>query len=264
MPTRDMSDWQTSICQVISTDEREDIVVRGKSLDDMIGSLSFSAMMFVMLQGREPSAAEVRVLDALMVASMEHGIAPPSMIARCFASYGTNIQAAMAGGILAFGDKMGGLGEQLAQLMTQALADLEGGPEPSDDELAARAVKLVDELKAKGARVPGYGIPLHGADPRAPKVLDVARREGTLGRYGRFAEAIGEAIADARGGKAVPLNLDGVGAAVILDLGFPWESARMFLLTPRSVSLAAHYLEERAQDTTWRHLPADAIDYDGG
>ena len=103
MPTRDMSNWQTSICQVISTEEHEDIVIRGQSLDEMIGRLSFSAMMFVMLQGREPTDAETRVLDALMVASMEHGIAPPSMIARCFASYGTNIQAAMAGGILAFG-----------------------------------------------------------------------------------------------------------------------------------------------------------------
>jgi citrate synthase len=41
------------------------------------------------------------------------------------------------------------------------------------------------------------------------------------------------------------MNLDGVGAPIVLDLGFPWQSTRMFLLTPRTVSIGAHYLEER-------------------
>ena len=57
------------------------------------------------------------------------------------------------------------------------------------------------------------------------------------------------------------MNLDGVGACVILDLGFAWQSTRLFLLTPRSVSMGAHYLEEQAQDSIWRHLPASQISY---
>ena len=59
------------------------------------------------------------------------------------------------------------------------------------------------------------------------------------------------------------MNLDGVSAVVALDLGFDWRATRTFLLTPRTVSFAAHYLEEQDQDSTWRHLPADTISYTG-
>jgi len=265
MATRNMSEWQTSISQVISDGADDKIIVRGHNLDDLVGKISFAEMMFLMLQGNLPAPGQTRVLDALLVASVEHGIAPPSMIARCYASYGTSIQAAVGGGILAFGDRMGGLGEQLAKLMTETLADLDVGTEPDDDELQHRATEVIARIRARGERLPGFGIPLHGTDPRAPKVLAVARAEGLHGRFCRFAEALGAALAGARGGKtesqAIPMNLDGVGAAIILDLGFAWQATRLFLLTPRSVSMGAHYLEEQAQDSTWRHIPADQIDY---
>ena len=260
MATRTMNDWQTSIGRVISTEREDDIIVRGHRLDDLIDELSFAGMMFLMLTGEKPSAAQARVLDALLVACVEHGIAPPSMVARCFASYGTSIQAAVGGGILAFGDRMGGLGEQLAQLMVERLGDV-ADRAPKAAELQTRAARLVADYQHAGRRVPGYGIPLHGTDPRAPKVLSVAREQGTYGSYCRFADAIGTALANARGGRPVPLNLDGVGAAVILDLGFPWRSTRLFLLTARSISMGAHYLEEQAQDSTWRHIPAEQIEY---
>jgi citrate synthase len=256
-----MSKWETSISQVVSNEDEDKIIVRGHDLNDLIDDLSFAGMMFLMLQGRKPGAAETRVLDALLVASMEHGIAPPSMIARCHASYGTSIQAAVGGGILAFGDRMGGLGEQMAKIMVESLADIADGPAPGDDVLQGKAAKLVADTMARGERVPGFGIPLHGADPRAPKVLEIARKQGVHGLYCRFGEAMGRALAAARGGRAVPMNLDGVGALVILDLGFSWRSTRMFLLTPRSISMGTHFLEEQEQDTTWRHIPADQIDY---
>ncbi len=109
MATRDMSSWETSIAKVVSEDDREEIIVRGHQLDDLIGRISFSDMMFLMLQGKLPTGEEARVLDALLVASVEHGIAPPSMIARCYASYGTSLPAAVGAGISAFGDRMGGV-----------------------------------------------------------------------------------------------------------------------------------------------------------
>lgn len=257
MPTRDMRSWETSICRVVSTETEEEVIVRGHRLSDLVGRVSFAEMMFLMLRGVLPTPAQARVLDALLVASMEHGIAPPSMIARCFASYGTSIQQAVGGGIIAFGDRMGGLGEQLARLMVERLPS-----DATDAALAATATGIVAAAAAAKRRVPGYGIPLHGADPRAPKMLGIAREAGVFGAYCRFAVAIETALADRRG-RAVPMNLDGVGAAVILDLGFSWQSTRLFLLTPRSVSMGAHFLEEQGQDSTWRHIPADQIDYVG-
>src|SRR5436190_5942985 len=89
MASRDMNRWETAICKVVSHDGEEEIVVRGHRLSELTGRVSFAEAMFLMLQGRLPSAAQARVLDALLVASIEHGIAPPSMISCCFASYGT-------------------------------------------------------------------------------------------------------------------------------------------------------------------------------
>lgn len=263
MPTRDMTGWETAICKVVSDSTTEDIIVRGHRLDDLIGSVSFADIMFLLLQGRLPSPAERRTLDALLVASVEHGIAPPSMISRCYASYGTSIQAAIAAGVGAFGDRMGGLGEQLAQMLVERLAPLRDKGTIGDAVLDDQAQRLVADVSAAGDRVPGYGIPLHGADPRAPRVLDIARQEDTFGDYCRFGMAIESQLAAARGGRPVPMNLDGVSAVVALDLGFDWRATRSFLLTPRTVSFAAHYLEEQEQDSTWRHLPADTISYTG-
>ena len=261
MATRNMNDWQTSICQVISNDEEDKIIVRGHDLNNLIDDISFAGMMFLMLQGRKPNPDQTRVLEALLVASMEHGIAPPSMVARCFASYGTSIQAAVSSGINAFGDRMGGLGEQMAKFMVDALMDLTSGQVPSDEKLQNRAAKLISDIIARGERVPRFGIPLHKADPRAIKILEVAKQYGTFGLYGRFSEAMEEELAKARGGRHVPMNLDGVVAAIILDLGFNWRSTRMFLVTPRSVSFGAHFLDEQEQNSTWRHIPADRIEY---
>ncbi|MDE0941148.1 MAG: hypothetical protein OSB58_01765 [Alphaproteobacteria bacterium] len=263
MATQDMSSWKTSISQVISTDTEEEIMVRGQPLSELIGKTTFAEMMFLMLAGHLPTAQQTRVLDALLVASMEHGIAPPSMISRCFASYGTSIQAAVGGGVLAFGDRMGGLGEQLARDMVERLAPHNPDNQQIDDAVLSEvAAQIVEDASNKGQRVPGYGIPLHGADPRAPGVLAVAQGEGTFGNYCRLGMAVEAALAAQRGGKVVPMNLDGVSAVVILDLGFTWQSTRLFLLTPRSVSMGAHFLEEQEQDTTWRHIPASQISYD--
>lgn len=263
MPTRDMATWETAICKVVSEGDTEEIVVRGHRMSDLIGKVSFAEMMFLMLQGKLPTMAQARTLDALLVASIEHGIAPPSMIARCFASYGTSIQSAIGAGVAAFGDRMGGLGEQMARMLVERLSPHLGHGAPSDELLAREARSIVEHARQSKTRVPGYGIPLHAMDPRAPKVLDVARQQGVYGAYCRFGAAIEEAIAQSRGGRPVPMNVDGVSAVVALDLGFDWRATRMFLITPRTVSFGAHFIEEQHQDTTWRHLPADQITYVG-
>jgi len=263
MPTRDMKSWETAIAKVVSNGETEEIIVRGHRLSDLVGRITFPEAMFLMLQGRLPTRPQARVLDALLVASIEHGIAPPSMIARCYASYGTTIQAAVGAGITAFGDRMGGLGEQLAQLLVTRLAPVLAEDMPGDAALEALAESIVADAAATKSRVPGYGIPLHALDPRSPQLLEIARQEGIFGPYCRLGVAIEAALARSRSGRGVPMNLDGVSAVIALDLGFDWRATRLFLLTPRTVSFAAHYLEERDQDTTWRHIPADEITYTG-
>lgn len=261
MASRDMSRWETGIANVISTETEEEIIVRGHRLNDLIGRVSFAEVMFLLIKGTLPTKPQARILDALLVASVEHGIAPPSMISRCLASYGSPLQAAVAGGVLAFGDWMGGAGEQLAQLLVTHLDPALAAQETvSDAMLQQMAGEIVAAARHARQRIAGYGIPLHGADPRAPKLLDLARAENVYGNYCRLATII-EAELETQTGRRVPMNLDGVGAALILDLGLPWRSARLFIITPRTVSMGAHYLEELSQDTRWRHLAQRQIDY---
>ncbi len=261
MSARDITRWETGICDIVSTKGDEEVIVRGHRLSDLVGQVSFAEMMFLLIQGQRPSKPQARVLEALLVASMEHGIAPPSMISRCLASYGSPIQAAVAGGVLAFGDWMGGAGEGFARLLVAHLGPL--GRERAaiqDDTLGEVASKIVDAACGVKQHIPGFGIPLHKVDPRAAKLLGVARAEGVYGRYCRLATLI-EGELEKRLGHRIPMNLDGAGAAIILDLGFDWQLTRLFIITPRTVSMGVHYLEELGQGTRWRHIPQSQIEY---
>lgn len=261
MGARDMSQWETAISEIVSKEGEEEVIIREQRLSQLVGKVTFAEMMFLLLKGDLPTKGQARVLDALLTASMEHGIAPPSMMSRCLASYGSPIQAAVAAGVLAFGDWMGGAGEQFAKMLREHVEILNHEKRVINDEnLRDEARKIVEEAHRTGQRVAGFGIPFHKEDPRAPVLLKVAREEGIFGIYCRLATFIEEELGKSIG-RRIPMNLDGVGGAIILDLGFPWQSARMFIITPRTVSMGAHYLEELGQKTRWRHIAQDQVEY---
>ncbi len=261
MGARDMTKWETAISEIVSGEDEEDVVIRGHKLSDMVGKVTFTEMMFLLIKGELPSKGQAKVLDALLVASMEHGIAPPAMMSRCLASYGSPIQAAIGAGVLVFGDWTGGAGEQFAKMLVEHVEMLNNKQIViSDESLRDEARNIVEEALGTGQRVAGFGIPLHKEDPRAPVLLKIAQEEGIFDIYCRFAKLIEEELENGIGHR-IPMNLDGVGGAIILDLGFSWQSARIFIITPRTVSMGAHYLEELGQETRWRHITQDQVEY---
>jgi citrate synthase len=264
MGARDMTEWETAISEIVSREDEEDVIIREHRLSDLVGKVTFTEMMFLILKGELPSKGQAKVLDALLSASMEHGIAPPAMMSRCLASYGSPIQAAIAAGVLVFGDWTGGAGEQFAKILAEHVETLNNQNSGiSEDSLRGEAQKIVVEALRTGQRLAGFGIPLHKEDPRAPILLKIAREEGVFDIYCRFAKLIEEELGKAIG-HPIPMNLDGVGGAIILDLGFQWQSARIFIITPRTVSMGAHYLEELEQETRWRHITQDQVKYTPG
>ena len=61
---------RTAIC----TSDEHTIVVRGRDLSkELIGKVSFVEHFFLLLTGRTPSAGELAVLNATLVAITEHG-----------------------------------------------------------------------------------------------------------------------------------------------------------------------------------------------
>src|SRR5450631_3940837 len=89
----------------IATATREDVFVRGKSLcSELIGKVSFTQMTYFQITGRMPSAGQTAVVDACLVALMEHGMTPSTIVARLiYSSAPEAVQAAVAAGLLGVG-----------------------------------------------------------------------------------------------------------------------------------------------------------------
>ena len=261
MGARDMMKWETAISKIVSGEDEEEVIIRGRKLSDLVGKVTFSEMMFLLIRGELPSKGQGRVLDALLVASMEHGISPPAMLSRCLASYGSPIQAAIAAGVLVHGDVTGGAGEQFAKMLAEKVEMLNKKQRGiSEESLRDAAKEIVEEARRTGQRVAGYGIPLHKEDPRAPAILRIAQEEGVFSTHCRFAKLLEEELGKSMG-RRIPMNIDGVGGAILLDLGFSWQTARIFIITPRTVAMGVHYLEELGQETKWRHIKQDQVEY---
>lgn len=251
--------WTTSIAEV----RTDDVIIRGHRLNELIGSVSYTDMAFLLLRGQLPSPQEGRMLDALMVSVIDHGISPSSIVARTLASCGTPIQASLSGAMLSIADWHGGSAEELARLLSETAAEL-----PADADRSVREERcdaLVQDRKRQRAQIPGYGHPQHvEGDPRARRLLDLAEELGVHGTNCELLELLGERLSLATGKEVLRApNITGAMAGILLDLGFPWQSLRGFVIASRSLGLTAHIVEELEQGNRWRHSPASDINYTG-
>lgn len=260
----DMHHYRTAISKILNSSTEEETIIRGHRLSDLIRGRSYVASAFLLLAGRVPTPGEERTLDALMTACVDHGITPAAMIGRAFASYGTPIAQAIAGSTLLYGDIAGGAGDPLAGSMKSAFdAEREESREINEAVIRRVAASLVrDALARSGGRVPGFGNPPHARDPRPGALLDVAREQGTAGIYCRTLVAMEREIVAVKG-REIPINIDGIVAALVLDLGLPVDCSSALVMISRGFSVLAHYLEERSQNTRWRHVPQDCVEYTG-
>ncbi len=234
--------WSTSIIDI-----RPDVIrPRGIPIQELIGSASFPQMIWLMLRGELPTPAQARLLEAALVAAVDHGPQAPSIaIARMAVTCGVGLNGAMASAINVLDGVHGGAGEQCLALYRQAIEQARSG-----DFDAAIERALAAQVAAHGKIVPGFGHRFHRTDPRAVKLLALvaaARDEGTVtGEHARVGAAI-EAALQRRTGKPVPMNIDGATAVVYGELGFAPPLARGLFILSRSVGILAHAWEQSNQ-----------------
>jgi len=239
--------WTTAISQVSDGEER----VRGYDLKELIGHLSFAQTVWLVLKGDLPSDSQVKMLEAMLVASVEHGIGTPSaMAARLIASGGSPLNAAVAGGLLALGDYHGGAIEGAAKIFQAAVKE------------GKSAAQVVVEMKSRGERVPGFGHRVLTVDPRAEKLIQLAKEFNLAGAHVKLVEDIFAEL-NREASKKLPLNIDGAMAAIISDLGFDWQLAKGFFMIGRMVGLIAHAHEEKTREKPVRRLEPEECDYTG-
>lgn len=246
-------EWATAISSISPNEIR----VRGYRLDDLMGGVSFGEAVYLVLRGELPGAAVGRLVEAMLVASIDHGVTPPSTLAvRNAASTGAGLNAAIASGALAVNRHHGGAVEDCMRLLARGAAAMAGSA-----GAAAAAAGLIAEEKAAGRRLPGFGHRIHTDDPRAHRLLGLAREAGAAGTHVAVAEAIVAALAAS--GKALPLNVDGAIGAVLADLGFHPDLANGFFILARTAGWMAHVLEERQREKPMRRIDASGATYDG-
>ena len=235
--------WSTSIIDM----KPGSIRIRGYAIEELIGRIGFAEMVYLMTRGELPQPGAARLLEAALVAAVDHGPQAPSIAAaRMAMTCGVGINNAMASAINMLGDVHGGAGEQCVALLNGIAARLQG------EATGQRIADAVDaELRAVAdqsiSHVPGFGHRFHPVDPRAPRLLalvDEAAAKGSVS--GRFA-AIGRALEDAlaaRKGRRIPMNIDGATAVVYAELGFAPALCRGLFVLSRSVGALAHAWEE--------------------
>lgn len=236
--------WRTAIIDM----QPGVIRYRGYAIEDLIRQhTSLAHMVWLMTRGELPTSAQARLLEAALMAAVDHGPQAPSIaIARMAVTCGVGINSAMASGLNVLGDVHGGAGEQALVLYQDIARRMEAGSAIQD---AVRDV-LGQHVRDHGKAIPGFGHRFHPVDPRTAPLLEHVQQavaEGVV--TGQFA-AIGLAVEDALAhGKArrIPMNIDGVTAIIYGELGFPAPLARGLFCLSRSVGLLAHAWEQMQQ-----------------
>jgi citrate synthase len=246
----------------ISTSTEETILVRGRDLcADLIGRVTFTDHVWLLVTGEMPFASQRAVLDATLIAIAEHGLVPSVQASRMtLAAAPEALQGAVAAGILGCGSVILGAAEAAGRLLADIVARAAGMR--SLDEAAQVVVR--EQLEARRA-VPGYGHPLHKArDPRAERLLDVAALVGCAGKHTEAARAVGRILPELTG-KPLAMNVSGAIPAVLLDAGYPLLALKGVPILARTASLIAHLLEEQERPIGFvlSHAGEAAITYDG-
>src|SRR3954463_6016331 len=135
--------------------------VRGHDVLDLMRQASFTDLIYLLHHDRLPTAAERRLIDAILIGVADHGPGAPSCAAARLAASGNrqSLSAAIAAGVLAIGDEHGAAG---AACMERGAAGRARGSVPVEE--AARLT--VDEAIASRKRLRGLGHRVHSVDPR--------------------------------------------------------------------------------------------------
>ncbi|TNJ47469.1 citryl-CoA lyase [Phaeobacter sp. B1627] len=234
----DVSDWwRTSIIDM----EPGRIELRGSPIQDLIGTVGFAEMIWLMVRGDRPTPDQAQLFEAALVSAVDHGPQAPSIAAaRMAVTCGLPLNNAMASAVNMLGDVHGGAGQQAVELyylVAESPADLP---------------QSLDKWRAEhGKIIPGFGHRFHKpTDPRAPRLMELVRDAAAKGAVsGRFAD-IGEAIEaqiTLEKGQPVPMNIDGATAVIYAELGFAPPLARGLFCLSRSVGILAHAWEQQQQ-----------------
>src|SRR6478735_89633 len=143
-----MDTWRTAIVDA----GPDHIRVRGHDVLELMRQSTFTDLIFLLHHDRLPTAAERRLVDAILIGGAEHGGAGSG----CMELIAAGLERVRTGGV----------------------------------SIETAAGQLVDEARSTGVRLPGFGHRVHVAiDPRVEVLFTMAAESQLAGDGIRFARA---------------------------------------------------------------------------
>lgn len=277
--------WTTAITKI----EPNRVTVRGHDIAGLMGKVSFGAAVYLILTGKLPDEKTGRLMDAILVSSIDHGATPPSTLAaRTVASTGASLSQAVAAGILSINKHHGGAIEDCARylkgLLQRAQERAQSGKWKGESEkeksvLAGAmdevAIEEVARIKDSGDRIPGFGHRVHTKDPRTARLFELAAEAGLGGpRPGTQHSALSTGLSHIAAARALerafvaisrplPINVDGAIGAILADLGLDPRVFNGVFMIARTPGLVAHVVEEQTRERPMRRIDPERHAYDG-
>ena len=236
--------WTTSIIDM----QPNKISVRGHEIEKLIGTVSFTQMIWLLTTGEFLNNPREKLLEAALVSAVDHGPQAPSVAAaRMAISCGVGINNALASGVNMLGDIHGGAGQQSLELYTNIVDRIDH----NKDLDGAVTDGLQKWARVHGKYVPGFGHRFHKKqDPRSPRLMELVDQaivNGDIsGRFKKVAQKVEEVLAKEKG-RPIPMNIDGSTAVIFAELGCTPTMARGLFCLSRSVGILAHSYEQSQQ-----------------
>ena len=154
--------------------------------------------------------------------------------------------------------------EKSMRLLQKGIASLnlrKTGRADENKKIARLAIDIVNEYESQSKRIPGYGHRYHDKDPRAVRLLDLAILEGAIGPHTKLALVIENILSEKKG---ICLNVDGVNAGLLSDMGFAPQLGLGIFMIGRLPGLVAHAYEEMQEEERFRRFcDLEDIVYEG-
>jgi len=236
--TGDWSDyWKTSVSETYQGVLR----IRGYPIQEIVKGLSYAESLFLTIKGELPTPAQGQVLNAAIVSLLDHQfVSSHAPAARFVASaHSESPVPGIAAGILCAG--MHTISPTQAALLLAQACDRMKSERLGRVETARR---IVDEHMSAKEYIPGIGHPTHKEfDPRGEALMEVAKANGVWSEASLLYEEIHNQFTR-RSGKSLPINIDGVLACVLTEMGFTPDEMVGIAITAILPGIIAHVNEE--------------------
>lgn len=233
------------------------IVTRGYDTTELVEQgYGVVDILFIDFQARIPTQEEEKMLNYILILSLEDGLSMPAVMSRLVGRSKTFLTQACGSAILAFGHAYGAyaaFGTMLTEYL--ARAEAEGKSKAEMAEVLVKEQQAVEAL--------GYSD-LMLKDPAAKRLFARAEKLGIAGENIAFMKEIVKA-AQALDQGPVDLDLLGATGAAMMDLGFTPEAMWTIIAVTRSYGAGAHFIEEieREEYTRLGETLTPKEDYDG-